>query len=260
MLRHVGDRQAVLTSLRRAIEADSRYTPALINLAVETFSRADVAGAERLIRRALEVDPQDAFACLWLCELTLLSGRYEEALAAADRISRLSSDPFYVTGSQSVRAVVHFARGDVAAAERAIREGLARGAAAPAMHALEAAIAAHAGRIEEARRLTADLESTPGLATGSLIVAADAALRVGETERAIRFLSRSILTDLSPVIVRLDPELHALLDREPFAPRRLDATLVWPLEAPPIDDAQRALFKDVRVESGVPKGSDVGAG
>jgi hypothetical protein len=58
-------------------------------------------------------------------------------------------------------------------------------------------------------------------------------------------------------MARLDPELHSLLDHEPFAPRRAAATLVWPLEAPMIDAARHALFREVRVESGIPQGSGV---
>jgi len=69
---------------------------------------------------------------------------------------------------------------------------------------------------------------------------------------------RWVVREFGPTLVRLDPDLHLLLDHEPFAPRRMDATLVWPTEAPALDAARRALFKEVRVESGVPKGSDVG--
>ena len=55
--------------------------------------------------------------------------------------------------------------------------------------------------------------------------------------------------------MRLDPDLHPLLEREPLAPRRWDTTLVWPLEAPMIDAARHALFREVRIESGRPEGS-----
>jgi hypothetical protein len=88
-------------------------------------------------------------------------------------------------------------------------------------------------------------------------VAAAAAVRLGKPDLAERFLDRKYIRDFVGWIVRLDPELHPLLDREAFAPRRASATLVWPLEAPMIDAARHALFKEVRIESGMPQGSDL---
>jgi hypothetical protein len=64
---------------------------------------------------------------------------------------------------------------------------------------------------------------------------------------------------LAPVSIRLFPGLHALADRPPYAPRRWDVTLTWPLEAPMIDAACFALFKEVRIESGRPPASDIAA-
>ena len=60
-----------------------------------------------------------------------------------------------------------------------------------------------------------------------------------------------------PIMARLDPELHPLLDHAPHAPRRMDATLVWPLEAPMIDRGRFRLFREVKSESGLPEGTDL---
>jgi hypothetical protein len=76
-------------------------------------------------------------------------------------------------------------------------------------------------------------------------------------ERALAFLGRRILRDLSPCMARLDPELHPAFDHPPFAPRRWNVTLVWPLQAPMIDEACHAMFREVRIESGRPQGSDI---
>jgi hypothetical protein len=57
--------------------------------------------------------------------------------------------------------------------------------------------------------------------------------------------------------MRLDDLMHPLLDLEPFAPRRSALTLVWPVEAPMIDRTRLRLFREVRIESGKPEGSDV---
>ncbi len=259
VLRFIGDHEGSRAALARAIEADPRFMPALVNLAVENFGRADIAGAERLIRRSLNVDPRDPFTTLWMAQILAVTGRLDEALRYMNPSRQISSDTFYVTAVHVSRISIHLRRGDVAAAERALREGLADGAQITNMRPMEAMIAARSGRLEEARLLTRELESAGGLGARPLEVAAAVCLLVGEPERAVRFMTRKLIFDLAPALARLEPELHPLLDREPFSPRRSDATLVWPLEAPPLDDARRELFKEVRVESGIPKGSDVGA-
>jgi hypothetical protein len=86
---------------------------------------------------------------------------------------------------------------------------------------------------------------------------ASAAIRLGKPDLAVHLLDRKFIRDFVAWIVRLDPELHPLLDREPFAPRRAAVALVWPLEAPMIDAARHALFREVRIESGMPQGSDL---
>ena len=102
-----------------------------------------------------------------------------------------------------------------------------------------------------------EAESAPFLGPGSLSMLASVCARLGEFDRAARFLGRKVTLEFRPLIARLDPELHALLDHEPLAPRRGAATLVWPLEAPMIDASRHALFREVRIESGIPQGSGV---
>ncbi len=253
-----GDRQGARAASRRAIDADSRFTPALINLGTDAFYRADLAGAERLLRRVIEIDSHRAFAILWLGFILFVTDRHEEGCAARDRLRRVTSEVFYVTHAASLQASIHLRRGDLPAAERDVREAYADGAEPSNLRAIEAMIAARSGHLEEAKRLTADLESSTGLGGGGLVLAAGAALRAGETKRAVSFMTRRIVRDTGQISVRLDPELHPLLDHEPFAPRRMDATLVWPLEAPALDPVRRELFREVRVESGLPRGSDAG--
>ena len=255
--RFSGDHEGERAALRKAIEVNPRFVPALLNLAVEAFGEADVAGAERLIRRSLEIDPQETFATTWLAFICLHTSREDETLSLATRLRQLSSDPFYITAVYGLRGRIYLGRGDLAAAETAVREGRADGANEDNMRAVEAMIVTRSGRVEEAKRLVNELVDKRGIGTGTMLLLAGAALRVGEQELAIRYLDRRIVKDLVPTLARLDPELHPLLDREPFAPRRRDATLVWPLEAPMIDAARYALFREVRIESGQPRGSDV---
>jgi tetratricopeptide (TPR) repeat protein len=257
-LRFAGDREGERAALMRAIEADSRFNPAWINLAVEDFSAANIAGAERSLRRALENDPQDAFAMMWLVAITRLTGRQEEALAFLQRIRELSSEPYYVTTVHASRASIRLDQGDIAGARRAWNEGNADGARRGDMQALDAAIAYREGRVEEARIRIRELQDVQdGLIAASIFPAAGTAIRLGEIDIAEKMLFRKLLLDLMPTQARLDKELHPLLDREALAPRRRDVTLVWPLEAPMIDPVRFHLFRDVRIESGLPLKSEL---
>ncbi len=260
MFTSTGDNAAARGPLLKAIEVDPRFLPALLNLAAVTIDSGDMAGTERFIRRVLEIDAQNAFATTWLGFLDLLIGRVDACMAAADRLRRFSDDPFYITVVHHFRTWVHLVRRDFAAAEQSSREGLAAGAEPNNLRAAEAMLAAYSGRSDAAKRLVVDLDRTPGLGTGSLMFLAIAAVRVGEPERANQFLARTIVGRTAPVMVRLVHDLHPLLDRPPFAPRRSELSLVWPLEAPMIDAARHALFKEVKIESALPDRSEVRVG
>ena len=256
VLRQTGDGEASRAALLKAVDVNPRFTPAIINLAVGEFTGANLAGAERLIRRAVEIDPQECFATGWLGFLMTVIRRKDEALAAAERLRRLSDDPFYITWVHWIRIRLHMDDGDMGAAEQAVRDAIADGSEARNMRCAEAVLALHHGRTEEARRMIEEAEHAPELGAGTLMLAAGAAVRLGEMERATRFITRPVIEDFAPILTRLDPELHPLLDRARFAPRRSDLTLVWPLEAGMIDAARHSLFREVRIESGLPKGSD----
>ena len=251
-----GDMEGARAALAKAIEVNPRFIPAVINFAVHLFRGGDVAGAERHIRRSLEIDPQEAFAATWLSFLTKLTRRDDEMLAVASHLWQMTSAPFYITAACTMRAWVHVSRRDLAASEQELRDGRAAGALGPELRAVEAMNAILAGRMDEARRLVAEAESGPAVGAGGLMLAASAATRLGEPERAQRFLGRPLVRDMAGVLARLEPELHPLLDRAPFAPRRCSLTLVWPLEAPMIDPARHALFREVRIESGLAPGSE----
>jgi len=257
VLRFTGDLAGSKAALRRALDANPRFVPALINLSVEAVSGADLAGTERFIRRALEIDAQDPFAITWLAQLLKWTRREEQAIETARGLRKLSDDPFYITAVYALQAWTHLDRGDLAAADQTRRDGLADGASPENMRAIEVAVAARAGRKEEAGRLLEEIEKSPRMGPGALAMGASAALRLGKPDLAAQLLDRKFIRDFVALLVRLDPELHPLLDREPFAPRRAPVTLVWPLEAPMIDAARHALFREVRIESGMPQGSDL---
>jgi tetratricopeptide (TPR) repeat protein len=255
-LSHSGDHDGSRSALLRALEVNSGFTPALLNLAVDAFSRADIAGSERYCRRALEVDPQEAFAYHWLVHLMYLTRRLDEAIAGTHRIRQLSSNPFYLTALFSARAWIQLGRGDLAAAAQAMRDGLADGARPEDMRAIGAMLAAHDGRTDEARQAVRELCDAKGHFVTSQMLIAAAALRIGEVETASKAFNPTMIRQFETT-ARLDSSLHPLLDHAPFAPRRRDAVLVWPLEAPMMDPAVHRLFREVRIESGLPPSSGV---
>jgi tetratricopeptide (TPR) repeat protein len=246
-----------MVALQRALEVDPRYTPALVNLANFMFPRADIAAAERCVRRAAEIDPQSTFTMAWVADLAALTGREDEALALLQRVLELSQTSYYLTAVYSMRTRIHLGRGDLAVAAAAVREGLAEGARPEDMRAGEAAVAAREGRLDEARRIVRELDGLAGLDLHSLALAIEASVLSGDIPLALRFLAMPQIGRDGPVLARMVPAFHPLLDQRPLAPRRLDAALVWPLEAPMIRPSVHALFREVRIESGRPPTSEV---
>jgi tetratricopeptide (TPR) repeat protein len=252
-----GDPEASEASLRRALKADPRFLPALGNLAAEWFRRGNLAGAERLIRRALEVAPDDPHMMIWLAFVLGYTDRLDESEELTDRIRRLSSERFYVTVVHLHRATLRSLRQQPREMEQCLREGRDDGAEPSNLAMLEAYLAVRADRAEQARRLLAESADSSLLNFGGIAFGATAALSLGEIDRALRLMRHRVVVDAAAVLARLDGKLHPLLDLEPFAPRRSKLGLVWPVEAPMIDRTRLRLFREVRIESGMPEGSDV---
>ena len=253
-----GHREESTTALRKALEVDPRFTPALGNLAAEGFRNADLAGAERLVRRSLEIDPNDPHMFAWLTFILIHSARYEEAMEAASRMHALSSERFYVTIAHVLYAHIAVLRHREHELEGILRKGREDGMEPSNAGMLEAYIAMRANRMEDARRLFNEHRGSTVLNFGALGMASVVAIALGEIQAAIELMLRPVVVDSGPVLTRLDPLLRPLLDHPPFAPRRSTTMdLVWPLEAPMIDRARFKLFRQVRIESGLPEGSDI---
>jgi serine/threonine protein kinase/tetratricopeptide (TPR) repeat protein len=248
-----GQREQSLASLRRAVEANPRYTPAIINLALADFEKADLAGAERGVRRVLSIDPQESHSWMWLAQICFATRRDEDAIEATRRLEQVAVERLYVTSAHYIRSAVHLRRGELDAAAREIRAGRAAGAEPANMRLLEATISWRAGRLEEAARWLDEVEASPGIDQLALVLGAEAAVGLGNKDRALRFLGRPMATLGAPIFARLTPGLHPVLELPPFAPRRSSLTLVWPAEAPPPEPAIRELFAEARTESGLPQ-------
>jgi len=255
VLLFAGDAEGSRAALLRAVRANPRHLPTLINLAADEVQEGDLAGAERLLRRAREVDPHDSFTVQWLANLCLWTGRYEEVLRLAEEVRRLSTSAFFLGEARALRIDVALLQGNFEQAERGIREGLVDGAEPDLMRLMEVKVAAAQGRIQEARGLLSDLrKAIPEHAWEEY--AALAAAMCGEIELAIAMIQKIPLC--ATIVCRLDSRYAALLDRPEFAPRRSPTTLTWPLEAPPPNEVQRSLFAEVRIESGRPGAAPAG--
>ncbi|MDZ4806591.1 MAG: protein kinase, partial [Candidatus Eisenbacteria bacterium] len=207
-LRGLNDVEGEIRSLGQAIEANPRYLPAIINLAVVAFESGNVAGAERGHRRALEIDPQEAFATTWLMGITHMTGRPDETLALAERLLEISDKPFYMTASYMTQAILANRQGDPAAAGALLVRAAAAGADASNMRSVEAMLHAASGRPAEALELLREMAPHSGLNTGTLLLAARISMQLGEPEMALSFFERPIVGHLVPTMLRLHPEFH----------------------------------------------------
>jgi serine/threonine protein kinase/Tfp pilus assembly protein PilF len=257
VLGRVGEADASRAALMQAIEVNPRFVPALLNLAVDAFGRADLALAERLIRRTLEIDPQEPFAMLWLAFLCNLTGRPDAAIEVAQRLRGMARTAFYLTGAYALHAEALIRRGDLAGAAAMLEAGRAAGAGATNMDAVGSLVAVREGRIDDARRMLRELRDDTRVATGTLTLLAETALRLGQGDDARRIMERPVLISIGDTCVRLAPPIHALLDAPPFAPRRRAGALIWPLEAPMMERAVHSVYREVRIESGLPEGSEL---
>jgi len=257
VLRFSGQREAGNESIRRAIQADPRYTPALGNYGVEMFSRGDLAAAERAQRRALEVEPDQPHALLWVAMLENLTGRFDDSERRVSRLGRVALGSFYEVGVHMLRASRCLLLDRLEEiprhleALRAVRHGERNADAA------EAWIVARTGDEARARALAERATEAQNLNLEGLTFAALTWMRLGEMERAIALMKRPVVESIANVHVRLHPHLHPMLDFAPFAPRRMDATLVWPLEAPMVPASVHRLFRETKIVSGLPEGSDI---
>jgi len=254
VLMSAGDSAGARDALTKAIQADPTYTPALINLGVLNFAAADVAGTERMLRRAMEIDPQEAFAPMWLGMLLTWTDRFDEALVMAERIRELSEEPVYVTGSYLLRIQVACQQGDVEKAKELLEAARKEKEYPGLLDPPRAYVAILDERVEEGRQLL----STPPISNNPISSAfyVGGAFRIGQPELAEKAMDLATRSFLS-VVARLDLKMHPLLDRKLLAPRRCDQTLVWPLQAPMIDETRFSLFKRVVVESARSTGSNI---
>jgi adenylate cyclase len=249
VLRGMGEIEAQTAALRRAHEADPQYTPAICNLAVTLFEGGDIAGAERLYRRALQVDPMEPFSLLWMLQIYEMTGRYEETLTTAAELMRISAIPFYTNGARAMSALAYLGLGRAADAEAAVDiSSMASGNA----ELIRAILDYHAGNGDRALEFVERAEAAPQLAPVLAFHGAAILTSLGKNDFARRIMSRPITQAHIPIRIRIMPELWPIADERPYAPRRSAMTLIWPSEAPPPRPGVEEGFAAVRYESALP--------
>jgi TolB-like protein/Flp pilus assembly protein TadD len=253
-----GDEEGSRRALVRAIQVDPGFTPALINLAVSEFGRGNLAQSERLIRRTLEIDPQMAFYSLWLAWVLFLTNRFDECLAVARETRERSTESFYRTWSYIHEIHAHLGRGDVSEAEAAFAAAMDDQVDEDQMLPVKALIAAQAGREEEARSIIVANQRDHWVNHNSFPDVAATALRIGEREIAVHAMEQMRKTrHYVDILPRLFVLCHPLLDHPPCAPRKCRLTLTWPVQAPMVPESFVDLFKEIRIESGKPEGTNI---
>jgi len=252
-----GDYEGAQASLEKALEINPRFVPVLINLAVGCYTGANLAEAERFIRRAVEVDPAEGFATTWFSVVLLETGRYDEAAVTAKRLLEIAPENgFYVTAHYVLRAMISFARNDLDAVAHLLREGKNK-AEENNLKGVEAYLLARRGQIAEAKHLLRELASAPNMGAGTVSLLLETAAIVGDLDLASPFVSAGVVRDLIGTMARITPGLHPLVGRPPLIPRRRDVALVWPIEAPMPHPSVLSLFREIRIESGLPQTSEV---
>ena len=195
---------------RRAIELNPSSSDAHYWYAwqLALFDRMDSAIAEH--KRAEAVDPLNPYNSAWLGELYTWERRYDDAMAAAQRA--LAMDPRHPVGH-------------LIAAEVLLARGRSEDAVVEARKAVEAdsewlwvvgVTTARGGHADEARRITAALERKPVTPWNAFSLAVVYAA-LGDKDRAFRWLSYEHPHAWIPWI-RVEPWFSKLWDDPRFPP------------------------------------------
>jgi eukaryotic-like serine/threonine-protein kinase len=213
------------SELRRAVQIDPNCAPAHMFLALMLAMEGheDQAFAELAVAKRL--DPLDPFVSSFTVELSLSASRFDDALAEAKRMNEL--DPTFSYFDDSLAAAFR-ERGDLTKAIDLYEKA----EAVVPVHRPGLAIAyARAGRIDDARRILAELIER----AKTYYVAADGIASIyvalGENDEAFRWLNRAVEEHSAPLegigqritfrAVRSDPRFAEVLRRIKLDPTKI---------------------------------------
>jgi tetratricopeptide (TPR) repeat protein len=218
------------------------------------------AGAERALRRAIEVDPAYGLGHLLLGAVLFYTRRYEGTIESCHRAQNVGASPFHAAHAYVMRAHSYVEMGDLNAAQRELTGGQAAGITSSMLKAAEALIESRLGGADEARALVEALDRRPPAESWGCELAAAAAASIGEPAVAVRLLAAAEKIDpRHHAFWRLSPDLAPLRPTPEFVELIGDRgrKLVWPLEAPPLADEERARFDPYEEASGLNRGEEV---
>jgi class 3 adenylate cyclase/tetratricopeptide (TPR) repeat protein len=179
------DADQATRSAAQALHADDQHALALtMHGLVLGFLHRDLDAAERLYRQALQRNPSEPFAWLFLGSLRAWQERGKEAVEAVGRAARLSPLDPLLHYHRSVQSFALLACDDYAGAAAVARRSLVENRLHTATHRTLVVALALTGHMDEARRVAAELMTLePGFTTSAYLRRYPG----GDTERARRY-------------------------------------------------------------------------
>ena len=179
----------MMTAAKKALELDKTLGDAHAALSIGLLRQDwDFAGAEREMRRALELSPESAFGLLLMATLRLAQGRFEEAVAVGKRVVDLyplNELAAYLLG------VTYMYAGQFDKAIEQLRKTLEIDPVNPVARGVLGIVYAAAGQREKAIE---ECKQRSGLIPGSALNAISTAqvyALLGETQEARRILEEA---------------------------------------------------------------------
>ena len=161
------------------------------------------------------------------------------------RAQNVGASMFYATYAYAMRAHAFAEQDRFAAAEHEIASGRAAGVPGPILDAAEALLSARAGKADRAVHLIERLKPYPPGESYGCELAAGAAALLGDAGAAVHFLRAAERIDQRPwAYWRLSPNLRTASASAEFQTLigERGRRLVWPMEAPPLPQDDRAQF------------------
>jgi len=177
----MGRNEEAITEAQLGMELDPLSASLIFNLGQRLWYIRAYDRALEQLQKALELDPNFVWAHIVLAQVCAWKGRYEESLAACDKVTSLFG------GNAHSRA-------------------------------LRGLILAIAGRTDEARTILNDLKRQPKLDSMTVISLADTYSVLGEKDRAFDFLERAYHERVSVMIfLGVDPTFDNIRSDSRFA-------------------------------------------